>query len=632
MAPQPVLLSAKTVAAHGIHIKKSESAFRENSATIVMPSKEAAFLNPVQEFNRDLSTLAITAWSERLDREKRLRFDERNRARSRRGDAPPEAKRAKTEEDDQDAGASREYHPYTFKALEALAATGLRSIRYAKEIPLLRSIVANDLSHGAVQAMERNLALNFPPGKPLDHVAEVEQEDEMAQEDLEDAARSGATAHRAPENKPEEPSAPGAADASDGTGPRINPECKIHINRGDAISLMYAHRELPKRFDMIDLDPYGTAAPFLDSAVQSVADGGLLCVTCTDLAVLTGHNYPEKCWSLYGGVSVKAEYSHEVALRLVLHAIAMAAGRYGRYVQPMLSLSIDFYLRVFVRVWTRPETVKLNAANMGLVYTCSRCSDFHLQPMGRAGEVHNEKTGSTYWKYGSASGPPTNKTCEQCGGNFHVGGPMWLGALHDPDFCDEMLEVLDRGTHNLATEARIRGMVSTARDEIEAPFYFHPAKIAGLFHCASPALAPVVSTLLNAGFEVSRSHCVAGSVKTNASRGQILDMMRCWIRTHPVKEERLKEGSAAKGLLERRTADGQPVVQHEFEFDKEHPDTDEVINGTNESQGRLVRYQMNPQANWGPGTAAKGHRTRQRRSFAPSELARRAAIAKETTQ
>ena len=45
--------------------------------------------------------------------------------------------------------------------------------------------------------------------------------------------------------------------------------------------LMYGHREAHSRFDVIDLDPYGTACPFLDSAVQAVADGGLLCVTCT---------------------------------------------------------------------------------------------------------------------------------------------------------------------------------------------------------------------------------------------------------------------------------------------------------------------------------------------------------------
>lgn len=29
-----------------------------------------------------------------------------------------------------------------------------------------------------------------------------------------------------------------------------------------------------QRVDCIDLDPYGTAAPFIDAAVQALADGG----------------------------------------------------------------------------------------------------------------------------------------------------------------------------------------------------------------------------------------------------------------------------------------------------------------------------------------------------------------------
>jgi tRNA G26 N,N-dimethylase Trm1 len=39
-------------------------------------------------------------------------------------------------------------------------------------------------------------------------------------------------------------------------------------------SLMYNHRELKRRVDVVDLDPYGTASPFIDAAVQAVNDGG----------------------------------------------------------------------------------------------------------------------------------------------------------------------------------------------------------------------------------------------------------------------------------------------------------------------------------------------------------------------
>lgn len=50
---------------------------------------------------------------------------------------------------------------------------------------------------------------------------------------------------------------------------------------GDANELMYRHKSTVDRFDVIDIDPFGSASKFLDSAVQAVANGGLLCVTCT---------------------------------------------------------------------------------------------------------------------------------------------------------------------------------------------------------------------------------------------------------------------------------------------------------------------------------------------------------------
>ena len=40
--------------------------------------------------------------------------------------------------EDTETPKTREYDPYKFILLEALSATGLRAIRYAKEIPLVR--------------------------------------------------------------------------------------------------------------------------------------------------------------------------------------------------------------------------------------------------------------------------------------------------------------------------------------------------------------------------------------------------------------------------------------------------------------------------------------------------------------
>lgn len=74
---------------------------------------------------------------------------------------------------------------------------------------------------------------------------------------------------------------------------------------------MYQNREFEKQFNAVDLDPYGSPHIFLDGAVQSIADGGLLLVTCTDMAVLCG-NSPETCYVKYGALSMKHKACHEM--------------------------------------------------------------------------------------------------------------------------------------------------------------------------------------------------------------------------------------------------------------------------------------------------------------------------------
>ena len=49
----------------------------------------------------------------------------------------------------------------------------------------------------------------------------------------------------------------------------------------------------------------------------------------------------------------------------------------------MLSLSIDFYVRVFVRVYTSPATVKDTPTKLAYVFQSRGCDSFFLQHVGR---------------------------------------------------------------------------------------------------------------------------------------------------------------------------------------------------------------------------------------------------------
>ena len=79
--------------------------------------------------------------------------------------------------------------------------------------------------------------------------------------------------------------------------------------------VMYKHRRPADRFHAVDLDPYGCPSQFLDAAVQCVCDGGVLLVTCTDMAVLAG-NCPETCYSKYGAISLRVKCCHEMVSRV----------------------------------------------------------------------------------------------------------------------------------------------------------------------------------------------------------------------------------------------------------------------------------------------------------------------------
>ncbi|PFH54319.1 hypothetical protein AMATHDRAFT_72825 [Amanita thiersii Skay4041] len=493
----------------------------ENTTKILLDKNEA-FLNPVQEFNRDLSVATIRVWSEELNRVKEVRF------------------RAAQEKKAIKGKVKITYRPYKFVILEALSATGLRSIRYAQEIPHVKYVIANDCSSSAVATMRRNVELN-----------------KLGSEDG------------------ETPTPEGVASG------------KVRVNEGDACTLMYCHREEKKRVDVVDLDPYGTAAPFLDAAIQSVADGGLLCVTCTDLAVLATTNSPEKCFSNYGGVSVKAEYCHEAALRLVLHAISTTASRYGRYIEPLLSLSIDFYVRVFVRVQSSPIEVKKALTKAATYYICSSCQSFYEQPLGRVIQKVHESSGSVNHYYKVHTGPCVSEKCPECDSPLHLAGPMWSAPIHDSAFVAKILEHLEANQNSYGTAVRMKGMLTVAKEELPNPFYFTSSRMASLFHCRTPSLDDVASALLNAGHKISRSHASAGSLKTTASHRDLHDIFRSWVKLNAVKMETLSENSPTRRLLAV-----EPRIVANF---TKHPDS-----VTSSSKIKLVRYQENPRY-WGPG-------------------------------
>lgn len=72
---------------------------KENSSAILLPASNDAFLNPVQEFNRDLSVACIRTWGETMNREKERKWRQslERRAKKKPVGEGHQAKKAKSE-------------------------------------------------------------------------------------------------------------------------------------------------------------------------------------------------------------------------------------------------------------------------------------------------------------------------------------------------------------------------------------------------------------------------------------------------------------------------------------------------------------------------------------------------------
>lgn len=507
----------------------------------------------------------------------------------------------------------------SFRILDALSATGLRALRYAKEIPFVTSVVANDMNPNATKSMAINIEHNglmslITPNtaNAIGHMYQV------------------------------------AFPPTDSHGPS-------HISQ---------------KYDVIDLDPYGTAAPFIDAALQALNDGGLLCVTCTDAGVFASTGYCEKTYALYGGMPVKGSHAHEGGVRLILNSIASAASRYGLSVEPLLSLNIDFYARVFVRVRRSPADVKFLAGKTMMVYSCDYgCGAWSTNMLGR--NISQAGKNSTFfYKHTIAQAPNADRLCDHCKQKTHIAGPMWGGPIHNRAFIEHVLASLESADdETYQTKQRIEGMLTTALDELlvnkdpfnekdakpgsekelkemiprvpaetldHHPFFISLSALSKVLHCIAPSDASVKGALRHAGYTVTRSHCQPGSIKTDAPWSVIWEIMREWVRQkQPIKEGALKEGSAGWHIMQKARKIAEPETAkdtgNEIEANAATPEI--ITEGAakvpitgdesrrfevvfDESLGRnpkpekgakkLVRYQMNPRENWGPMTKAKG--------------------------
>lgn len=229
------------------------------------------------------------------------------------------------------------------------------------------------------------------------------------------------------------------------------------------------------RFHYIDIDPFGTPVYFIDSAVRSIVNNGVLACTATDTATLCGV-YPKVCMRRYGANPFHSVAMKEVGIRILLAFICREAAKYDKGIDPLLSYTTDHYFRVYVRV------------KRGTSYTndCLR-----MISTIEAGEyIGFDKTDRDI-------------------------GPLWLGKLHDKKFIEEIRSILNE--KELRAKNKIWKLLDLLEEETySTEFFYTTESLASKLKRSIPKMEKIFEELKSMGYEVSRTHFAPTGFKTNA--------------------------------------------------------------------------------------------------------------------
>jgi len=249
---------------------------------------------------------------------------------------------------------------------------------------------------------------------------------------------------------------------------------------------------LDNSFDIIDLDPFGSPAPFLDAACRSTKR--LLCITATDTAPLCGA-HKKAGMRNYAAVPLKTEYYPEMGVRILMGAVARTLAKHDKAMTPLLSYAWAHYVRLFAAVKKDIRAADDCLENMGFVSHCFAC-------------------GAREWRYGLAV--HMREECPVCGHTTSLAGPLWLGRLHDSGFCGELLDEVEKRGFKEAVK-----LIVTCRDEIDIPMHYDYHKLCKSLGITAMPTDELILALRERGFRASRTHFSGISFKTDAGMRDI---------------------------------------------------------------------------------------------------------------
>lgn len=276
-------------------------------------------------------------------------------------------------------------------------------------------------------------------------------------------------------------------------------ETRISVAESDASQLLVNHQSA--RFDIVDLDPFGSPVPFLESALRATRVGGVLAVTATDMGPLTGAR-KAACIRKYGITPLRVEFEKELALRILAAALAQAACRLELGVRFVFSHATYDHIRTYAAVMKGRANASSTAKSLGFLEYCSGCLRRQVRQTMDS----------------------LRPTCEVCQRPTWVGGPIWVSGLWDAAVTQRMIALIPTIQSERLTE--LQNLLNLIAEEQSAPpFYYRTEYVSSWLGMKPAKISTTIASLRDAGFTATRTHCHPSGFRTNASNLEIAAMM-----------------------------------------------------------------------------------------------------------
>ncbi|HKM75577.1 MAG TPA: tRNA (guanine(10)-N(2))-dimethyltransferase [Candidatus Bathyarchaeia archaeon] len=277
---------------------------------------------------------------------------------------------------------------------------------------------------------------------------------------------------------------------------------KVSVVQEEANVLLISH--MMDRFDLIDLDPYGSPAPFFENTLRATIDGGVIAASATDMAPLTGTR-SAACFRKYGITPVRTEFEKEMAVRTLAANLAIVAGKLQLGVTLAFSHASDHYVRIYADVMKGKKAANESMKFLEFLKYCPGCLK----------RTHH------------SSLDQIEPVCD-CGSKVRVGGPFWFGPLWNISTIDRMSESCLMIESSRLSE--LQNLLDRIRGEAEAPaLYYRVDFLSHVLRIRPPKISDVLTTLQEKKFSAVRTHFHPNGFRTDAPHQEVVSVVRALV-------------------------------------------------------------------------------------------------------